>query len=387
MSDKAQNKPKILIVSRNFPPLVGGIERFLLNAVRQLHSEFQCDVIAPEGCEKSLNALQQGFACRVSSIPRFLFCALWTTLRKASSYQLLIAGSGVTAPIVVIAGKLFKKPSIVFVYGLDLIAANTVYQWLFVPFIRHADTVITISHNTAALARKKGVKNIEILFPGVDIPETQPDANLFLQQYTLQNKTILLAVGRIIPRKGLAEFVEHCLSNLIKTCPDIVLVVIGDTPHQALQKNSNYMQQLQASIARQKLESYVHFIGTVDDEALHNAYAAAQVFIFPLRPVSGDVEGFGMVAVEAAAHGLPVVAFAEGGVTDAVSDQVSGKLVKSGDYAAFNQAILDILNSDEINADNCKTFAKQFSWENFGQNLRRYCANTIAAFKQTTKQK
>ena len=370
---------RLLIISRNFPPLVGGMERLILNAVRQLDHEFECDVIGPQGCSEYLNEPRRGFGCRIAPLPWFFLCAAWRALRNGlrTRYRLCLAGSGVTAPIAVGIGKLLGIPSLVFIHGLDLIAPYRLYQWLFVPFIRRADGIIANSHNTAVLARARGIEQIDVIFPGTELPATLPDPAPFIERYGLAGKKILLSVGRVIPRKGLAEFVEYSLGEIVRAYPDVVLLVVGDEPKQALQKNSQYILQLQEAVTRNGLQQHVQFTGKVDDETLRMTYCAATAFVFPLRPVPGDVEGFGMVAVEAAAHGLPTVAFAEGGVIDAVAQDLSGKLVASGDYTAFTRAVSDVLDNHSISAQHCREFAARFSWDHYGEHLRAVCRRYV----------
>jgi len=120
------------------------------------------------------------------------------------------------------------------------------------------------------------------------------------------------------------------------------------------------MRDLEATVNRHQLQEHVRFLGNVDEVVLAMAYHVPQVLVFPLREVSGDVEGFGMVAVGAATHGLPTIAFAVGGVSDAVAHDVSGKLVAAGDYAGFTQAALSLLHGHTISSEKCAEYTAQF---------------------------
>jgi phosphatidyl-myo-inositol dimannoside synthase len=118
--------------------------------------------------------------------------------------------------------------------------------------------------------------------------------------------------------------------------------------------------------------AHVRLLGAVDDQTLSDAYFGADVMVFPVLNLPGDVEGFGMVAIEAAAHGLPTVAFAIGGVPDAVADGESGWLVAPGDNGAFAKkvlALLDVPQRDEF-AECCRHHAGRFEWSEFGQRLQ-----------------
>src|SRR5690606_3589327 len=106
------------------------------------------------------------------------------------------------------------------------------------------------------------------------------------------------------------------------------------------------VESIQAQAEQTGVAGHLRFLGVITDAQLATAYEAADVHIFPVRYIPGDPEGFGMVAIEAAAHGTPTVAFATGGVIDAVASGQSGQLVPPGDYAALAQAALEALARD-----------------------------------------
>jgi phosphatidylinositol alpha-1,6-mannosyltransferase len=366
----------ILIISRNFPPLVGGMERLLLNAYRQLNGHYRCDVIAGHGSEVHLQSSSRGRGCPVNPAARFLPCAFVKGLAAGlrNRYRVYFAGSGVTAPLVVILARLFGGRSLVYLHGLDIIADHWLYQHAFVPFFRRADRILVNSRNTAELAKDKGVpaERIRIIHPGVDLPELAPDGRAFIERHGLSGARLLLSVGRIIPRKGLAEFVTNALPEIVRQAPDCRLVVIGGGASEALKRSAGAVEALTQAIASSGLSDHVVLLGNLDDAELSAAYAAADVLVFPLRQMPDDVEGFGMVAVEAAAQGLPTVAFDVGGVADAIDDGVSGELVRPADYRAFAQRVVGILATPRGDTKRraCVAHAARFSWSAFGEHLR-----------------
>lgn len=300
---------RFLIISRNFPPLTGGMERLIFNCYQQLSEHDGCDLVGTTGCNDFLAQDDRAFECRLKPLPIFLILAGLQSLRAClrHRYCLIIAGSGLTAPIAILVGKLFRIPTLVFLHGLDLVVDSWFYQYFFVPTLRLADAVIANSHNTARLAQLKQIapERIHIIFPGVSLPKLTPeDANNFRDQYGFAQRPILLSVGRVIPRKGLAEFLAKAFPIILQTYPHALLVVIGDRAEDALNSNNNAMQQVNAVIERHQLQQSIRFLGRVDDQTLSAAYQSADIHLFPVREVAGDVEGFGMVAVEAAAHGL-----------------------------------------------------------------------------------
>lgn len=182
----------------------------------------------------------------------------------------------------------------------------------------------------------------------------------------------MLSVGRLTSRKGLREFVSKAMPRILASRPDALLLVVGDVPDNALRAESQTPDSIR--LAAQEVgvaAESLRFLGTVTDYAtLSLIYHASSIHVFPVRELSGDPEGFGMVAIEAAAHGLPTVAFAVGGVVDAVSDGESGRLVTKEDYLAFADSVVQVLDQANRWGESCRTFAESFSWPKFGQRVR-----------------
>jgi len=367
------------------------MERLVFNIYKQLAKHHDCDVIGPPGSCASVEDVHRSWECRLSPVPIFILSAIFKGIRASFSrdYRACIAGSGLTAPVAVIVSKIRGLKSITFTHGLDLIVRNRFYQSIFLPFIRHSDIVVANSHNTARLAEQAGVapEKIVLLHPGVDLPGETPSQQEFRQKYRLQGKSILLSVGRLIPRKGLAEFIRHALPAIVEQHPDTILVIIGSEPENALSRPDKTPDTIQAAIRENNLEQHVLMTGRTDEHTLQAAYREADCFIFPLIDIPGDVEGFGMVAVEAAAYGLPTIAFSEGGVSDAVSEGESGFLISSGDYYAFSQTLIGCLKGTLMtpSASSCRAFAERFNWDSFGDRLCRIVNSTPAQTSPETE--
>jgi phosphatidyl-myo-inositol dimannoside synthase len=208
----------------------------------------------------------------------------------------------------------------------------------------------------------------------------ESEARAFRERIGAGSRPILLSVGRLTRRKGIAEFVDHALPRIVGQCPDALLVIIGHEPSQALSGASGVTREIQEIAAARNLTANVALLGRVDDATLWAAYTASQVFVFPVIEQAGDVEGFGMVAVEAAAYGLATVAFATGGVVDAVQEGVSGFLAEPGNYQELARLILAHLRASHprVTAQSCTDFATRFSWDLFGQRLREICGSVIS---------
>ncbi len=345
------------------------MERLCLEAIRGASERYETTVIGPKGCSAYLPdgtkvyEVGRGY---IGFILGSLINVLLLRVVARKSYNAIVGGSGLAAFQCVVAAVLFRAKSFVFVHGLDLMAKNTVYRYVFMSFIRRCDIVISNSRNTAKLARRIGVspRNLEIIFPGADQPDplsrlTKCEAQ---SRWNLENSKVVLYVGRIIERKGLRQFVQYCLRDLVQSEPDLILMVAGSESNS---KNSGLIDSICELASQQGLDGCIRWVGAFDNEELLSLYRAAGCLIFPLVEVDGDVEGFGIVAVEAAAHGIPAVAFDLGGVSDAVADGVSGWLVEPGDYVAFSAAVTDCLRAEPISAESCAEHAKQFTWTLF----------------------
>jgi phosphatidylinositol alpha-1,6-mannosyltransferase len=165
------------------------------------------------------------------------------------------------------------------------------------------------------------------------------------------------------------------MPRLRERCPDLQLVVIGGEAELALRRGGRgETQRLREAVARHGLGDAVHLLGVVPTAVLVAALQRAQAFVFPVLDIPGDVEGFGAVALEAAASGCPTVAFAVGGVPDAVRDGVSGRLIAAGDYAGMVDALAELVAlPTQARAQwgaEAKRFAAGFTWAQFGEQMR-----------------
>ncbi len=365
------------------------MERLLHHAYVELRGEARLAVVGPSGCEAHLQPDTRVLSCPALPPARFLAWCQWQTLRLARSFRpdLILSGSGVTAPASRSAGFCLDIPVICFLHGLDIVAASPAYRMVFLPSVRSCNALLVNSRNTARLAAQAKIdaSRIHILFPGVAVATPAGSINhmSFRARIGASHRPILLSVGRLTKRKGLVEFIDQALPQIVRECPEALLVVIGHEARQSLQGTQSMTQQIREMAVTRGLVNNIMMLDRVDDGTLWEAYASSQVFVFPVIDQPGDVEGFGMVALEAAAHGIATVAFATGGVVDAVRDGISGYLAKSGDYRKFAELVLNHLQSStpSVSSESCVAFARQFSWQKFGQQLREICSTVISQSK------
>lgn len=377
---------RVLLVTRNLPPLVGGMEQLNWHMADELARYAEVHVIGPAG-----SAAQGPENAQIIEVPlrplwKFLLASTRAAFAQARSFKpdIVLAGSGLTAPAALLAARAVAARACVYLHGLDAAVQHPVYRALWHPAIRQMDAVIANSQPTAELARAIGVQSdkIRIVHPGVKLPiaPQSPEAlHAFRRRHDLRDARLLLSIGRLTTRKGLREFVQHALPPIVRASPNTILVVVGDAPTDSLHATGQSQISIQAVADAAGIGQHLRFLGFVTDPAeLACAYEAAYVHVFPVRQIAGDPEGFGMVAIEAAAHGLPTVAFATGGIVDAVGPMQSGLLVTPGDYPSLARATLQVLADDRTAwRRNSTDFARPFAWPAFGEHLR-------SALKQRT---
>lgn len=369
---------RVLHITRNLPPLVGGMERLNWHIADELSQRAPVQVVGPRGSEALKPATAAWHEVPLHPLPRFLLASAWRALRLARRQRpdIVLAGSGLTAPAAWLAARACGARAVAYVHGLDVAVKHPLYRALWHPVLRRMDVVIANSVPTAGLVRALGIAEdrIRIVHPGVALPAApQPAQALrdFRDRHGLGDARLLLSIGRLTERKGLREFVRETLPGIVRRMPDVLLVVIGDAPTASLLAGVQTRQSIQAEADAAGIGRHLRFLGVMTHpQELACAYESAAAHVFPVRQLPGDPEGFGMVAIEAAAHGLPTAAFATGGIVDAVAEGQSGHLLPPGDYSALGEAILGMLNEGKPRWQaGAQQFARGFAWPVLGEKL------------------
>ena len=228
-------------------------------------------------------------------------------------------------------------PYLLFFHGLDLMrltergASSRWRRWGYERIGRDAAGFLTSSGFAASLIRREfprwaESKPITAIRPGVDLQRFRPGPE--------PARPVLLTVARYAPRKGI-DFVLRVMPRLLESVPDLVYRVVGHgdrAPYQALADSLG-------------LGSSVELRGPASDDELPGLYRDCTAFVMLTTVLEGgiDVEGFGMVYLEAGASGRPVVAAAVGGVAEAVADGESGLLIPPDDPEAAARALHSLL--------------------------------------------
>jgi len=376
-------KQSILLITRNLPPLVGGMERLNWYIADELSKDHTVSIISHTKAKEIAPQNTKFYGVSLNPLPIFLILAFFQTFLRCLVQRpdLLFAGSGLTAPIVVFWAKIFRKKSIIYIHGLDVENNSIVYRKIWIPFIRKADHIVANSTPTQELCIRNHIPHtkISIIHPGVDFPPLPRDVEHIQQlkdKFNLNNKKVLISVGRLTERKGLNEFIQHALPQIVKDIPNVLLLIVGDTASHALNKNMQTNVQLLETARAYNVEQYITFSGKVTDPELSSFFYLSDIHIFPIKYIPEDPEGFGMVAIEAAAHGTPTVAFDVGGVVDAIKHNETGCLIDHQDYQVMTHTLVQMLEGKiVISEEMCVQYAEQFSWCHFKAKFEKVIIN------------
>lgn len=324
---------KILFISRAYPPITGGIENQNYALSVWLKRFASVSVIANHYGKKAL--------------PFFLPFVIVRTLFSVSRFDIVLLGDGVLA-IVGFFIKLFypKKTVVSIVHGLDLTYQNSLYQVFWVHcFLPSLDGLIAVSKETRATAITKNIpeEKIVVIPNGVETEAlqgkyTRQDLAALLHT-DISNRQVLLTIGRLAKRKGAAWFIREVLPQLPKT---VLYVLAGTGP----EKNA-----IAAAIQESHTEAQVKMLGYITDTNRNLLLNTADIFVQPNIHVQGDMEGFGIAVIEAAACKRPIVASNLEGLKDAICHNENGILVEPENPRAFTEAILPLITDEQKRSD------------------------------------
>jgi phosphatidylinositol alpha-1,6-mannosyltransferase len=310
--------PRVLFISRAYPPTLGGIEKQNQSIHDELSRIDDVTLIANTRGKKFL--------------PLFFPFALLRSLTYLHRFDVILLGDGALAPLGWLLSLISGKPVVSIIHGLDVTFASRFYQAVFVRFaLKRMHKLIAVGNDTIRQAVVRGVARERCVYVpnGVDPALKTAGRQQALDQLHLNANDIhLLTLGRLVRRKGVAWFVN----NVMQLLPEnIVYLVAGDGPDRPA---------IELAIQEKQLDERVRLLGRVSEEDKLLLYSAADVFVQPNIPVEGDMEGFGLVVLEAGSYGLPVVASRLEGLKDAILDGSNGMLVNPLDQAAYRESIL-----------------------------------------------
>jgi phosphatidylinositol alpha-1,6-mannosyltransferase len=342
---------RVLLVTNDFPPRRGGIQSYLENLVTELvlAGDHSITVYAPKW--KGAHDYDRRAAASGVDVVRHPTTLMVPEPSVAVRMRRLIARDGIDTVWFGAAAPLALLAPLARDAGARRVIASThghEVGWSMLPLARTAlrrigndtDVVTFISHYTRSrFASAFGPQAaLEHLAPGVDTERFEPDSVARAElraRYGLGGRPVIVCVSRLVPRKG-QDMLIQALPSIRQRVPGAALVIVGGGPYL------------------DKLRRLAHGFGVADDvvftegvpaEELSAHHAMADVFAMPCRTRGSglDVEGLGIVYLEASATGVPVVAGRSGGAPESVRDGETGLVVDGWDVGAIAAAVGDLL--------------------------------------------
>lgn len=354
---------KRLFISLDFPPDKGGIQNYIFGLVSNMVPR-DCRVLTTVGTDyaNSLRFDQQhsflttrvkffwpsGVFMKIVHLLRLLITAL--SMRRGFKYIEVYFGNvypiGLLGPLF---KYLFGVKYIPIIYGMDIQSLRTAkIRYHLIAWVLHsASAVICISSYTKKLLVEMGLEGDRVLIvhPGIDLTQfsqiqQQVDLDEVRKRFGLGGSKILMTVARLVERKG-HDVVLQALHEMSLKKVDYRYVICGDGP---------MMGKLRELVYQYDLDDKVTFTGVISNVDLVALYMCSHVFVMPSREIveTGDVEGFGIVFLEANYFGLPVIAGRSGGIPDAVLDGETGFLVDPEDPVEIGSRMRLLITDDEL---------------------------------------
>lgn len=298
--------------------------------------------------------------------------------------EVILFSSMVTASLAPFLRKRLRIPMVTINHGHDVTLSVGIYQMFLRKVFQSLDGVISVSQATREASIKRGMDPDKgIALPNGFNPEEfgsmECDKNIareaLKEQLGLQlnGEKILLTTGRLVRRKGHAWFINQVMPR-IKS--DVCYIVLGDGPEMKA-----IIEAVQSSEVRHRIK----LLGRQSDQLLKMAYCAADLFIMPNIKVPGDMEGFGIVMLEANLMNTPVIASDLEGIKDVIEPGMNGYKVDPGDSEEFAATIDRVLNVElsEL-SEKCRSYVfDKFTWENVSKRYVHFLSEVIQKYKNS----
>jgi glycosyltransferase involved in cell wall biosynthesis len=389
---------EILFISHKHPPATGGMERQSFELVQHMRRYAKVHTLVYEG--------------RGSRLAFFLTLnkRIVQICHEHPGIELIHFNDGLIAAASLLHhGYRYLKRAVT-LHGLDIVFPGFIYRRFIVPRFSQFDIVIAVSNAAAKAAVTLGVdsKKLVVINNGVDDSIAgMASRHRFLKaskKYGLDipGKKILMAMGRPVQRKGFSWFVREVLPLL-----DDEFIVVFSGPFSAEKKMSSRFLKLLPSFLRRRIELFLGFpsdekqlkkllkhpgisrrvrhLGLLPFDEVTALLSGAAAFIMPNIAVEGDMEGFGLVCLEAALCGTPVFAANIDGIPDAVHNGKNGFLLPTGDAQSWAKALQNYFKDDVqattalLQRQQIVSYTRQhFSWDKMANQYACYFEQLLA---------
>jgi phosphatidylinositol alpha-1,6-mannosyltransferase len=343
---------KVLLVTNDLGPRAGGIETFVLGLIEGLPKDSLIIYTSSQKGDKAFDAqlLEKFGAVVIRDRAKMLLPTPRVTRRAVKILkhaQIKNVWFGAAAPLALMAGKLRSAGA------SNIVALSHGHEvwWAKIPILKsllkkiikdvdHLGYLGDFTKGEIAKISNQPQKFLQIA-PGIDTKHFAPRnarADL-VEKYRLEGRRVIVSVGRLVHRKGQDELVK-AMPKILEQFPDAILLFVGEGPIKQMLFNSAKQLGVLPKVV---------FAGRVSHHDLPDYICLGEIFAMPVRSrFSGlEVEGLGIVYLEASACGLPVVVGNSGGAVDAVLDQKTGLLVDGTKSDQIAQAICELLSNPE----------------------------------------
>jgi phosphatidylinositol alpha-1,6-mannosyltransferase len=343
---------KVLLVTNDLGPRAGGIETFVLGLIEGLPKDSLIIYTSSQKGDKAFDAqLLEKFGAVVIRDRAKMLLPTPRITRKAvkilKQQQIKNVWFGAAAPLALMAGKLRSA-------GASNIVALThghEVWWAKIPILKnllkkiikdvdHLGYLGDFTKGEIAKISNQPQKFLQIA-PGIDTQHFAPKIARgdLIEKYRLDGRRVIVSVGRLVHRKGQDELVK-AMPKILEQFPDAILLFVGEGPIKQMLFNSAKQLGVLPKVV---------FAGRVSHHDLPDYICLGEIFAMPVRSrFSGlEVEGLGIVYLEASACGLPVIVGNSGGAVDAVLDKKTGLLVDGTKSDQIADAICELLANPE----------------------------------------
>lgn len=375
-----------LLLSEIFPPRTGGSGRWFWETYRRLPRE---EYSIAAGRHAGADSFDSAHDLRIHRLPLTLtswgirsfaglkgYCrAIWNlrSVVRRDHVNLIHVGRCLPEGVIALGAKWwFNLPFVCYIHGEDISTAldSREHTMLVRRVLNNATFLIANSHNTAAMLRETwGIDRdkIHVLHPGVDTNYFSPATPDSVIRASLRwtNRRVVLTVGRLQRRKG-HDMMIRALPIIRRVVPDVLYAIAGDGAER---------DRLQQLAREEDVTDYVQFLGEISDEQLLQCYRQCNLFALPNRQDGTDIEGFGMVLLEAQACGKAVLAGDSGGTAETMQVNQTGRIVDCTQPQSLADAVSELLLDDkrrnEMGQEAREWVVDQFDWDSLSRRAER----------------
>lgn len=371
----------IAIITGHFPPSKGGgIAEWALGIARELPKlGHTTSVYVTHRKDRDLAIhKEEQFECRPMygrnwhEFHRFYAgYYMWKILKENPETIFIVTTWGMAKAFNFLKKRYPKSKMIVVAHGLEITRLKSLRELkTMTKVVSSSDLVLSVSKFTRDEIINRldriDTNHVKFLPNGVDtnrfFPSKVDDA--FLQKYSIPvGSDIILTLARIIKRKAHDDVIK-AIPDILTEFPKAHYVIAG--PHRKKDSYLHYLKQLTKELS---VENHVTFIDFIPEEDLKKIYSASKVYVMASRTLheTGDSEGFGITFLEANACGCPVIGSYEGGIPDAVENEINGLLVPSDSPNDISKSIKKLFSNEDYRKNIAKMgmarVSEKFTWE------------------------